>query len=830
MKELHMICNAHLDPVWLWDWEEGIAAALSTFRIAARFCREYDGFIFNHNEALLYQWVEEYEPDLFQTIQELVKEGKWNIMGGWFLQPDCNMPSGESFIRQIETGREYFFEKFGVLPKTAVNFDPFGHSRGMVQILQKAGYDSYIFCRPSQEDCCLPDDDFFWIGFDGSRIRGHRSSEHYNSLMGEAGKKITEFLERHGGQETGLLLWGVGNHGGGPSHVDMGQIQEKRIENPLCELKHSIPESYFNRLEEENINLPEFHSDLNPWAVGCYTAQIRIKQMHRKLEGLLYMTEKMVSAAVFRKKMNYPEEELKEAEKALLTAEFHDILPGSAVKSVEESGIRIMNYGMELLEKQKKRAFFALAEGEQPAKEGEYPILIYNPHPYPVKGVVTCEFQMQNQNWDTTFGMPTVFYKGAEIPCQVEKEACNMNLDWRKKVAFYAELMPMQMNRYDCTITFMEKLPDWVGQEEGAKICFTGEHIEAVISKRTGLMDSLKIDGTEYLKEGAFGLSVRDSGFDPWAMNVQSFPKEEGRFTLMEKEEGADFSGVDAQLESVRIIENGQVRTIVEALFRYHNSRAVMHYILPKKGWDVDLDLTVEWMEKGKLLKLEIPTCLQGQNLCETAYGVQTYEASERERVMQRWCGIFEEERDMAVTCLNDGCYGGDFRDGTMGITLIHSAAYSAHPIEDRILLDQDRRISCMDQGERSFCFRLRGGSYKKRMEDVTSEAVVFQEKPLAVAFFPTEKAAVKEKRITISDPGCILSALKKIRGKDTYLIRLFESTGMSREVTVCFWDEVNIKVWLGPFEIKTLELDPETCRVTKCPMLPSISGLTKEE
>lgn len=414
MKKLHMICNAHLDPVWLWDWEEGIAAALSTFRIAAKFCREYDGFVFNHNEALLYQWVEEYEPDLFREIQKLVKEEKWHIMGGWFLQPDCNMPSGESFIRQVEEGREYFYQKFGVVPHTAVNFDPFGHTRGLAQILKKAEYDSYIFCRPVQTDCPLPDDDFKWIGFDGSSVKGHRSSEHYNSLIGEAGKKIEKFLAEHPDQEEGLLLWGIGNHGGGPSHVDMGLIKEEREKHPEIELLHSVPEKYFEKKEEEQ--LPEVKKDLNSWAVGCYTSQIRIKQNHRKLEGLLYMTEKMVTQAVLQGKMEYPEKELQEAAKALMTVEFHDILPGSAIKSVEESGIQIMNYGMELLEKQKKRAFFALAEGERPAAEGEYPILIYNPHPYAVEGIVTCEFQMQNQNWENTFGMPRLFRDGKEIP------------------------------------------------------------------------------------------------------------------------------------------------------------------------------------------------------------------------------------------------------------------------------------------------------------------------------------------------------------------------------------------------------------------------------
>ena len=98
-KTLYLISNAHLDPVWQWEWDEGAAAAVSTFRVAARFCRERGNYIFCHNEAVLYEWVEEYEPPLFRQIQQLVKEGKWIITGGWYVQPDCNMPSGETFVR-----------------------------------------------------------------------------------------------------------------------------------------------------------------------------------------------------------------------------------------------------------------------------------------------------------------------------------------------------------------------------------------------------------------------------------------------------------------------------------------------------------------------------------------------------------------------------------------------------------------------------------------------------------------------------------------------------------------------------------------------------------
>ena len=185
MKDLHLICNAHIDPVWLWDMEEGISAAISTFRMAAVFCEEYDGLVFNHNEVVVYKWIEEMEPELFARIQELVRKGKWHIMGGWYLQPDCNMPGGESFIRQMEAGREYFREKFGKQPTTAINFDPFGHSRGLVQLMAKAGFDSYLFCRPGQGDCPLPADDFIWVGFDGSEIMAHRADT-YGTLMGRS--------------------------------------------------------------------------------------------------------------------------------------------------------------------------------------------------------------------------------------------------------------------------------------------------------------------------------------------------------------------------------------------------------------------------------------------------------------------------------------------------------------------------------------------------------------------------------------------------------------------------------------------------------------------
>ena len=226
MKELHLLCNAHLDPVWLWQRPEGVAEAISTFRIAAAFCDEYDGFVFNHNESVLYEWVEEHEPELFKKIQRLVNEGKWRIMGGWYLQPDCTMPCAESFIRQIETGNRYFLEKFSQKPACAINFDPFGHTRGLVQILKKCGYDYYLLTRSGFP---IPERDFLWKGFDGSEIIAHKSNG-YGTGKGKVLDKVNSSLENeYSDNGINLMLWGIGNHGGGPSRTDLESLDRKSV-------------------------------------------------------------------------------------------------------------------------------------------------------------------------------------------------------------------------------------------------------------------------------------------------------------------------------------------------------------------------------------------------------------------------------------------------------------------------------------------------------------------------------------------------------------------------------------------------------------------------
>ena len=270
MKKLHMICNAHIDPIWQWEWEEGASAALSTFQSAANLAKEFN-YIFCHNEVTLYKYTEKYAPALFEEIKELVKEGRWHIMGGWFLQPDCLMPCGEGIVRQIREGEIYFGEKFGVKPTAAVNFDPFGHSRGIVQIMAKCGQNGYMFMRPYGKympypQLKLPAEYFIWEGYDGSRVKASRITE-YNSDLGKAAEKIKKDIERQKGDaEIALTCWGVGNHGGGPSRKDLAAV-EKLMKESDIKIVYSTPETYFGEVKPTEV----YAGSLVSCMAGCYT-------------------------------------------------------------------------------------------------------------------------------------------------------------------------------------------------------------------------------------------------------------------------------------------------------------------------------------------------------------------------------------------------------------------------------------------------------------------------------------------------------------------------------------------------------------------------------
>lgn len=831
-KKIHLVANAHIDPVWLWCWPEGASESMATFRVAAQLCSSFPDFIFNHNEALLYEWIKEYEPDLFRQLQELVASGKWHIMGGWFLQPDVNLPSGESLVRQILYGRKYFIENFKVEPKTAINFDSFGHSRGLVQILAKSGYDSYVFCRPSPADLSLPAEEFIWVGFDGSEIMATRATAHYNSRLGRAKEKVEDWIKSNPKKNLSLLLWGVGNHGGGPSKLDLQELGKLIQETKDLEIRHSTPEAFFKDLRRQKKTLPRWLKGLNPWAVGCYTSMSQIKKGYRELESEYFLTEKMAAAAYFQGLMPYPEEELKQALRDLLFIQFHDILPGSATKSAEKDALKIIHHGLEILARIKAKVFFLTASAEEEAKEGEIPILILNPHPFPLKTLMEVEFQPHEMNWEGGFWWPRLEVNGQPVPCQLEKEESNLNVEWRKKIVFEADLKPGEMHRFSCYLERKEQRPIREIKEENGFIHFKSADLEVSVNCSTGLIDRLRVRGQEIFEPRAFEPLVMMDNADPWGMAVKAFREIAGRFELLPYENKTWLiQGLSSPLPSVRVIEDGPVRTIIESVFGYNLSLFLIRYKLPKKGTEIEIEVVVYWQEKDRLLKLSLPTTFhEAWYLGQTVYGVEELPVDGSETVSQRWVALISKNQDLALTCINDGLYGSDCRAGEIRLSLLRSTAYSADPVPDRPMLAQDRFIARQDQGERMFRFWINAGPVEERLSLVEREALIHHEKPLALFHFPPGKGKKVKPLLILDTPAVIIPAIKKSEAGNDLVIRIFEPTGISREAIIKLpLFGVKKRFRLKPFELKTVRFDPKKKTFVNCDLMEKTKAEVKK-
>ena len=815
MKNVYMVAEAHLDPMWLWRYEEGFAETLSTFRVASELIDEFPGFVFNHNESILYEWIKESDPELFAEIQQKVKEGTWHIMGGWYLQPDCNMPSGESIVRNILKGRKFFSENFegAEMPTTAINFDPFGHSRGLVQILTEAGYESYLVCRPGKHDFPFPEQDFIWKGFHGTEINTHRSDENYNSVWGHAAEELKAFLEDKKDEPVTLCLWGVGDHGGGATREDLTDLKKEIEENPDYAIKHSTPEAYFAALKESGQQLPEYAEGLNPVANGCYTSQVRVKQKHRELENVIYSGEKMASAAEILTGKAYPEAEIAEAERALLFGEFHDGLPGSGSHLVEEDVIRNLDHGLEIMSGVRMKSFAALTAGEPRIEDGTSVIMFYNPHPFDIEGDFICECGLPKQNWTTNFMYPVVTYgkasdrPGESVPCQALKEDSNFSLDWRKKVLVHAVLKAASVTRFDVNWKPLEKRPAFDNIVKEENFTFDNGVLKAVVNTQTGLVDFLSVNGRQVLKEDSFRLVAVDDSNSPWQLHSR-FSHIRRTFRLLTPFEGSEFCGIDDRvIPPVRVIEDGEVQTVVEALFGMHDSKAVVRYIFPKKGDKMDLEVILHFAEKQQMVKLVLNSTLpeSAEFIGQVMFGRDHLYHDGRETVSQKWLALTDEAGTLAV--LNAGSYGASLHGSQIALTLLRSAGYTSSDFVMGRAFAEDRYAPRMEQGVRSFRFRIAAGD-PSVLDTVDNEALVYNEEPYALAFNPYGLGKKPAPLYTIDNPSIVVSAFKKAADGDGYILRVYETTGEDRtgRLTVPGLN-VDAEISLEGQELKTFRL-----------------------
>ncbi len=794
---LHMIGNAHIDPVWLWQWQEGFQETLATFRSALDRMAETPDFRFTASSAALYAWVERIDPAMFNEIRARVAEGRWEIAGGWWIEPDCNIPGGESFVRQALYGQRYFREAFGVTARVGYAVDSFGHHAVLPQILKASGLDAYVFMRPGPHEKGLPGRLFWWESSDGSRVLTFRIPFTYTSW----GHDLESHVRRCAAEmkppvDAFMCFYGVGNHGGGPTRENIASIQRLNDDPDLPALEFSTTGAFFDAVSARDWPLPVVHDELQHHASGCYAAHSGIKRWNRQAESALQRAETWSAIAAHATGLPYPKDELTHAWKDVLFNQFHDIMAGSSLEEAYDDAHRQIGEAITVADRATNDAIQSLAwHMAIPHVEDTKPIVVFNTNAWPVRVPVELEAGRVAEDAVLTDDA------GQSVPVQhVQSHA---TAGGRARIAFVADLPAAGYRVFSLGEGPRSTHPDDV---QATDTTLENGALRLVFDPATGFLTSLydKVAGTEVLAGPAARPVVIDDPSDTWSHDVFRFDQEIGTFSATR----------------IQVVAQGPLKAVLRVESAWGSSTVVQDFTLyaaadPRRDLDrIDVHVTVDWHEQHKLLKLRFPVAVHGYKVThEIPYGHIERFPNGEEYPIQRWVDISGFARTGApysLSILNDGKPSLDVLKNDIGMTVLRSPVYAHH---DPIQLDPDGRYTYMDQGVQTFTYSLypHRGSWEEA--GTVRRAVELNQPPIALIATgrPAGTLPLSASYASAEPPTVMVTVLKQAEdaeqttGSNGLVVRAYETAGAATHATIALpaWS-CTIEADFRPGEIKT--------------------------
>lgn len=465
----HLIANAHLDPVWLWDWREGLNEIVNSTRTLLVLMDEFPELTVVRGETLFYTFLEREVPDVFARVVELVNAGRWEPVGGTFVQADHNLPSTETLRRQFETGQSYFRSRFGRQTSVAWAPDAFGHSAGLPEVFAASGISYFAHCRPFASTFPLDQPAYWWLGQGGARILSYRSPiDWYCNERNSLPERLDQYrrASEHFQLSSTAVYIGLGNHGGGPTRRMLHELRSWMRDNPDIELVHSGLNAFFKDVEQElvtrpELKLPEYRGELGYCLRGCYASVAKFKFPYRKTEHALLRAGKIAMMASLHSERLLDTSPLDAAWKTILFNSFHDILPGSSIERAYQDQLAQIGGAADLAQRIEFAALNRLArtlDTSVPSADDDeptlVPFLVCNPHSFQVARTIEFEVQL---DWRPLVGVkPTdvlplevLDADGRALPFQViacENRAMT-NLVWRARL-----VVPLTLAASGCKI------------------------------------------------------------------------------------------------------------------------------------------------------------------------------------------------------------------------------------------------------------------------------------------------------------------------------------------------------------------------------------------
>ncbi|HEU5203472.1 MAG TPA: glycoside hydrolase family 38 C-terminal domain-containing protein [Candidatus Limnocylindrales bacterium] len=790
-RVLHLIGNSHIDPVWLWQWPEGYQEVRATFRSALDRMNEYPEFIFTCDSAAYYEWVEEIDPEMFEEIRERVAEGRWELVGGWWVEPDCNLPGGESFVRHALIGQGYFQSRFGRIATVGYNVDPFGHHAMLPQILAKSGMDSYVFMRPGPHEMRLPGPIFWWESPDGTRVLAFRLPHEYCAPREDLGyhldKSIAQLPERWSEM---MAFYGVGNHGGGPTRENLDSIRRLDGAGAMPRLRHSTPARFFDAVRSSGAELPLVSEELQHHAVGCYSAHSGIKRWNRRAENILAPAEAWAAVAERVVGLAYPREELTNAWKQVLFNQFHDTLGGTAIEPAYDDARDQLGEATSIAGRAHNLAVQSISrQANLPVERGTFPIMVFNPHVWPVRTVVEFEFG----GLKPTDGL--VDETGSAVPFQPTQSYATVSA-WRSRIALDAELPALGYRTY-------RVVPDTprVGATtvRATDTLLENERVRLELDPRSGRISAL------VLREDGQDIADLADARRPRAMVVDDTSDTWGHRRLAYRDEIGEFD-----VRRVGLVESGPVRAIVRVESRFGDSELIEDFVLAAGSPTIEIRVILDWREHARLLKLRFPTGLRDAVAAyEIPYGVVERPPNGEEEPGQRWVdasGQLAGAGTFGLALLNDAKYGFDVIDGEIGVTAVRSPIYAHHePAVPR----PDARYAYQDQGIQRFTLGLLPHRGNWADAPATREALVINQRPtVLLESFHDGPLAQTGSYLGLEPDNVVAGAVKLAEDGDDLVVRVVETAGRPApaRIELPAWDR-EVAFDIRPFEIRTFRI-----------------------
>ncbi len=745
--QISLVGQSHLDIVFMWPYIETIRKNIRTTASVLNLMREFPELLFSQSQQKLYEDLEQYAPELFQQVRQRQREGRWECIGGMYIEPDCNLISGESFVRQILYGKRYFRSQFGTDAKTCWLPDVFGMSWSIPQILLKAGmkYVSSIKLTSWNDYNDFPYHTFWWQGVDGSRVLTHFPNTHFNRYL------EPKVVKRHWDQylqkrECGdsLMMYGMADGGSGPTREMINYAKRLKSFPGLPACKIDKVDSYFERISRKVRNLPVWNDELYlEGHRGTYTSAALLKRLNRRCE-CLYREAEIFSSFASLMGLPYPQQELEQGWKKILLHQFHDTLPGSHPKPAFEWAVRDLEKAVDIGTKARAEALNYLGSKIQAPAQS---IVVFNSLPWKRTDVVKmtigrrkADFVIRDQ-------------KGKEVPYQVLNE-----------------------NGKECEIAFIAQDVPSVG--------YRSFYIESG-SPTPSASGSLRVSDNR-LENQFFILELDQIGnikrlFDKRGSREILAAGERGNVFQLFEDKPGQYSAWDIipnykdtewkidQLEELAVEKNGPVMISLRRTYSFLSSQIRQEIVLYSELPRIDFLTLVNWRETEKLLKVSFPVDILSKtatydipfgNITRPTHTSTSWDEAKFEVCGHKWADL--SEGDYGVSILNDCKYGHDIRENVMRLTLLKAPTYP-NPVGDK--------------GEHIFTYSLYPHPGSWREAETPLRAYELNAPLVAVIAGPNEGGVLPPSGsfVELDRRGVFIEAIKKAEDSEALVFRFVE-------------------------------------------------------